>query len=680
MDEATNSASLEQVLNESAGLVWGPSSLLVVSFDQALRVVSCVFAADGQPPRGLFTPGTPLSDLFPDEPLQSIVAPHIAAALIGDSGEVDVAWEDPERLRLRLSFMPRFQGPGRRRGLVLTARNMADVERQARQAEALRGRLTAILDNAADAILLIDQHGVIQDANEAVSRLFKWPPADLIGRPVSVLMDTPHEESHQTYVERYLQTGVSGILNVGPRKLPARRRGGDRVWIELSVGEAWIAGERTFVGVCRDIDDRLVQEDALRRANAALEDTVFDLRRVTADLESQKRRSEDLVRAAEAARQRAVDANEAKSRFLATVSHELRTPLNGVLAVADLLAAQPLPPGAGGLVDIIRQSGQDLLGLLNEVLDLSQVEAGALTIAAEPFAPKELLRSTAAIWKPAAEAKGIDFQVALGDLPAVAIGDAGRLRQVISNLLNNAIKFTDRGQVRLSARAVEHGGALTLTIVVSDTGPSIETFMRGRIFEPFSKGRSGEMRRHDDAGLGLAISREIIGLMRGSIFADENPGGGARIVVELDLPTSNMDAIAPQAAPPRADLGGMWRVLVAEDHPVNRQVMGLLLSELGLDCVMAEDGVAAVAAAEAERFDAILMDIRMPRMDGLAATRAIRAGRGPNAATPVIAVTADAMPGDESSLLAAGIDAILPKPISLEGLAAALEFALSEPA
>jgi PAS domain S-box-containing protein len=678
MDEATNSASLEQVLNESTGLVWGPSSLLVVSFDQSLRVVSCVFAADGQPPRGLFTPGTPLADLFPDAPLQSIVAPHIAAALIGEAGEVDVAWEDPERLRLRLSFLPRFQGPGRRRGHVLTARHMADVERQSRQADALRGRLTAILDNAADAILLIDQQGVIQDANEAVTRLFRWSPADLIGRPVSVLMDTPHEESHQAYVDRYLQTGVSGILNVGPRKLPARRRGGDRVWIELSVGEAWIAGERTFVGVCRDIGDRLVQEEALRRANVALEETVFDLRRVTADLESQKRRSEDLVRAAEAARQRAVDANEAKSRFLATVSHELRTPLNGVLAVADLLAAQPLPPGAGGLVDIIRQSGQDLLGLLNEVLDLSQVEAGALTIAAEPFAPKELLRSTAAIWKPAAEAKGIDFQVALGDLPAVAIGDAGRLRQVVSNLLSNAIKFTDRGQVRLSARAVEHGGALTLTIVVSDTGPSIESSMRGRIFEPFSRGRSREMQRHD-AGLGLAISREIIGLMRGSIFADENPGGGARMVVELDLPTSNMAAIAPQAESPRPDLGGLRKVLVAEDHPVNRQVMGLLLSELGLDCVMTEDGVAAVAAAEAERFDVILMDIRMPRMDGLAATRAIRAGRGPNAATPVIAVTADAMPGDEAPLLAAGIDAILPKPISLEGLAAALEFALSEP-
>lgn len=349
-----------------------------------------------------------------------------------------------------------------------------------------------------------------------------------------------------------------------------------------------------------------------------------------------------------------------------------------MLAVADLLTAQELPPGTDDLVEIIKRSGRDLLGLLNEVLDLSRVEAGALIIAAEPFAPTELFRSAASIWKPAADSKGLELQLDLGDLPDAAIGDAGRLRQVISSLLNNAIRVTDRGHVRLSARAVDHGGSLTLTIVVSDTGPSIEASMRGRVFEPFARSRDGTMRRNDDSGLGLAISQEIIGLMRGSIFADENPGGGGRVMVEVDLPTVNAAEIKHPPEDLRADLGGFGKVLVAEDHPVNRQVMGLLLSELGVACVMTEDGVAAVAAADAEQFDAILMDIRMPRMDGLAATRAIRAGRGLNAATPVIAVTADAMPGDEAAMFRSGIDAVLPKPVSLEGLAAALEAALSQ--
>lgn len=679
MGEAADTAGLEAIFNGSAGLDWAAESVLMISVDQSLRVVSNVFLAAGDAPRCISPPGRTLAELFPADPLQSIVAPHVAAAMAGDAAEVDVAWEDPDALRIRLSFLPRFQGAGRRRGFFITARNVAATERHAREVDASNARLAAILDNAADGVILIDQNGLIQEANGAAAVLFGWSHEQLIGRPVTSLMDSDVQADHQKFIDRYLQTGVSGILNVGPRKLPGRRRDGERVWFELSVGEAWIGGERTFVGVCRDIGERLAQEEALRRSHIALEETVFELKRVSADLERQKQRSEALVRAAEKARQHAEDANDAKSRFLATVSHELRTPLNGVLAITDLLAAQDMPAGASQLIDIIRGSGRDLLGLLNEILDLARIEAGALTMALAPFSPNELLRSTAEVWRPAAKSKGLDLQVTIADLPPALLGDAGRLRQVLSNLLNNAIKFTDRGYVRLEVDALERDGAVALTITVTDSGAGIDPSLRERLFEPFSRGRQDV----SGAGLGLSICREIVGLMRGAIFAEPNPDGGARMIVEIELPIAQPTAAgdAPRSntqAPAILEAAPSLRVLVAEDHPTNRQVIALLLDQLGADYRMAEDGEQAVKAAAAEPFDLILMDVRMPRMDGLAATRAIRTGGGPNAHSPVIAVTADAMPGDASGIMAAGVDAILPKPITLSGLAASMDAALRQ--
>lgn len=341
-----------------------------------------------------------------------------------------------------------------------------------------------------------------------------------------------------------------------------------------------------------------------------------------------------------------------------------------MLAVADVLVAHDLPPRTRELAEIIVRSGRDLLELLNELLDFSRIESGALAIRSEPFSLGALLRSVDEVWRVAAATKGLEFVLANGASIEELVGDEARLRQVLSNLLNNAVKFTAAGRVTLDVQAwAAAPGFAALRFTVSDTGPGLDDAARERLFQPFASGLSEGAREGAGAGLGLAICRELIGLMRGSIRCEQAASGGAAFVVELELPLAERDGCdAGQNDGASLELPPL-RVLVAEDHPVNRRVIGLLLDQLGADYLTVEDGAQAVAAAAAERFDAILMDVRMPVMDGLEATRAIRAA---GSRTPVIAVTADATVEQEAAMREAGMDGILPKPISLSGLVEAL--------
>jgi CheY-like chemotaxis protein len=344
------------------------------------------------------------------------------------------------------------------------------------------------------------------------------------------------------------------------------------------------------------------------------------------------------------------------------------------LAVADLLAARELPTDARQLAEIIRRSGRELVDLVDDVLDLSRIEAGALDIAAEPFAPAALMGALAEVWRIAAQAKGLTLEARFDDLPPWMIGDRVRLGQILANVISNAIKYTARGGVTLTARsAPQPSGLQRLTLQVADTGPGIDAGLAARLFKPFARGVAEHSRRETGTGLGLAISRELISLMGGEIVARNGEAGGTEVVVTLDLPLTDPPASlgCAEEAPP-AGLERPLRVLVAEDHEVNRRIIGLLLDQLGCSYAMACDGEEAVAAARASAFDVVLMDVRMPRMDGLEATRAIRAGQGPCAATPIIAVTADAMAASDPEIVDAGVSGVLTKPVTLPALAAAL--------
>ncbi|MDO8900187.1 MAG: ATP-binding protein, partial [Phenylobacterium sp.] len=591
-------------------------TFMVLDFDPALKFIGGACALpDGAAGSAPCRAGASLRNLFSASDLERL-SPLVSAALEGRSGALRMTLGLGDQHRaLKLAVLPRCQGDGAGpAGVVLTIEDVTPRVEGLAKLKALEDRLRAILSHAADAVIVIDTEGRIELANAAAERLTGWSAEELVGGPITALMDEPFRSSHQGQIERYLEHGTSGILNVGPRPFPLLRRDGQTLPIELSVGEAFIAGERKFIGVCRDIRQRLEKDEALRAANAELRNKIGELQTLSQGLETQKHALERLAADNATARAEAERANQAKSRFLATMSHELRTPLNGILAVSEALARRDLAPADKALVDIIGSSGQGLLSILNEILDLSRVESGQMQIEPQAFSPREAVQAVAEVWRFAAEAKGLQLQVQTRGLAPWRLGDPQRLRQVLSNLINNAIKFTDRGVITLKARPVGRTGGLRFEVI--DSGPGVDPADRERLFQPFVQADSERTRRHGGAGLGLAICKELVGLMGGRIWVEPAPGGGACFVIEMPLPLAP-EALDPAEhkapAEPKAKAETFDpHILVAEDHPLNRLVASIILEEAGLRFDFVEDGAAAVEAVTRGGYDLVLMDVNMP--------------------------------------------------------------------
>ena len=369
------------------------------------------------------------------------------------------------------------------------------------------------------------------------------------------------------------------------------------------------------------------------------------------------------------ARDAAEAANRAKSEFLANMSHEIRTPLNGVMGVASALAQTSLTEAQAEMVDLIETSGQTLEAILADVLDLARVEAGRLELKVEPFDLGDCLTSAAALFRPAVEGKGLGFDVDIAPAAeGVFVGDAVRIRQVISNLLSNAVKFTSTGRLGLKASALDEAGDRTrLTLTVSDTGIGFLPEVKARLFERFQQADGSITRRYGGTGLGLAISRALAEAMGGDLQAESTPGEGATFTFTLRLERADQSLAAAPVTPATLSLGERApRVLLAEDHAINRKVVELLLGPVGVDLVTVENGAEAVDAAAAGAFDLILMDMQMPVMDGLTAIRAIRQQERDRRAspTPIWGLSANALPEHIAASMAAGADGHLTKPIS----------------
>jgi len=379
-----------------------------------------------------------------------------------------------------------------------------------------------------------------------------------------------------------------------------------------------------------------------------------------------------LIEELEAARDKANAANDAKSNFLGIISHELRTPMNGVLGAAQLLSATRLENTQREYLSIIRNSGDNLLSLLNDILDMTKIEAGKMTFEIVDVSVEDLHRRVTGPFQAQAEAKGLMFEATYeGDIPATVRGDPLRVCQVIHNLLSNAVKFTDTGTVAYTVRGKRLADRrVAFEFAVTDSGTGISAADLERLFQPFTQVDASSTRRFGGTGLGLTISRRMANIMGGDITVTSELGKGSTFIFAVEAEV--VEWAAPKAVEEitaEVEDGRQMSVLIVEDHPVNRMILEAWMSSAGHVSTAAENGQLALDACAEQPFDLIIMDVNMPVMDGLTATRHIRDGAGINAGTPIVVLSASARSEDHAAGLEAGADAYLNKPIDFAALA-----------
>jgi signal transduction histidine kinase/DNA-binding response OmpR family regulator len=544
------------------------------------------------------------------------------------------------------------------------------AERARTEAAAARGDvertrevLQTVLDNMSDGIVLFDKDLRLRFINHQLVKFQRYPAeVARAGTSVHELLRFQAERGDfgpPDDVERIVQEWAALVLKPGGNSYERRTSSGRDV--EFTFKQLDGGG---LLALSRDISELKKREGALAAAKEAAE-TARD--------------------AAERARAEAEAANHAKSTFLATMSHEIRTPMNGVLGMVEVLERQGLNEAQRRTVSTIRDSGKALLHIIDDVLDFSKIEAGRLELEATPFLLSGLVHAVVDTFRPQALAKGLvlDAQIDAGSQDAL-IGDPTRVRQILVNLLSNAIKFTDRGSVWVRVGTAPLGDGRTCAMLtVTDTGIGLGEEQLARLFRPFVQADSSTTREFGGTGLGLSIVRRLAQVMGGDVTAESKPGAGSTFTVTLTLqaapagsPLKTLVRPAARASVNVAAVRGAGpRVLVVDDHPVNREVLVLQLALLGIAADSAANGVEALAAWAPGRYAAVLADIHMPRMDGHELARQLRAAEADRGGsrTPIVAVTANAMKGEEEHCLASGMDAYLAKPVSVERLRATLE-------
>jgi PAS domain S-box-containing protein len=563
---------------------------------------------------------------------------------------------------------------GRAIRLVGTCRDITEAKERERElfaakkelAEAYRGVehartiMQTVLDNMNDGVLLFDSDFRLQFFNAQLVAMQGYP-ADVCRTGVSGHQLLRFQAARGDFGPTDDPDGAAReraalLLGNGGTRYKRHTSGGRELEFNFKV-----LADGGLLAICRDITDLREREVALASAKVAAESARDRAERARAEAEA---------------------ANQAKSTFLATMSHEIRTPMNGVLGMIEVLERQGLDAAQRRSVVVMRESAISLLGIIDDVLDFSKIEAGRLELEETAFSLTGLVEGAASAFRQQASSKGVllDVEIAAGSNDAV-IGDPMRMRQILVNLIANAVKFTERGRIVIrAATEPRDGGDVGLALSVADTGLGLSEAERRRLFHPFAQADSSTTRRFGGTGLGLSIVRRLAELMHGDVAVASEPGRGSTFTVSLILRAAPADSplnttlreaarTARPAGQPRP------RVLVADDHPVNREVLVRQLDLLGVAADTVNDGVSALEAWAAGRYAAVLVDVHMPRMDGHEFARRLRAaeaGRG-DARTPVVAVTANAMKGEEEKCLAAGMDAYLAKPVRMGLLATTLQ-------
>ncbi len=515
---------------------------------------------------------------------------------------------------------------------VLVSRRMLA---QARQVETEKQKYQTLFETNSDAVVILEDKG-FTDCNPATLSMFGMDSVDTflrtpisqLGTPVQANGKTAHD--HASLAIREARSEGHAVMDWQGRRLD-----GSVFPAEIALHAMQLEGKPVIQAIMRDVSER-------RAAEAAKE----------------------------AAREAALQMAHAKSEFIANVSHEIRTPMHGILGMSGLLLKTALDGRQREYVSTLKSSAENLLTIINDILDFSKIEAGKLALEEIAFSPADLVQGVAALFQARALEKNLQLTLSLpDDPPAALLGDPTRIRQILLNLVDNAIKFTDQGEVELRARFEPDEDGIGCQFRVCDSGIGMNEETQSRLFQAFSQADSSTTRRYGGTGLGLAVSSQLAELMGGQLTVVSESGKGSTFTLSLLLPPSTLP-LAELPAPPVIQLQG--HILVVEDHPVNQKVLAHQLREMGLHYALATSGKQALDLLAKDDFDLVLMDWQMPEMDGLEATRQIRQLPTAVRHIPVIALTANASAGFREACLAAGANDYLSKPYTEPALAALL--------
>jgi two-component system sensor histidine kinase EvgS len=533
-------------------------------------------------------------------------------------------------------------------GAVLVFR---DVSEEYATQKALRDSAThirTILNNMADGIITIDEHGLVETVNPAAERIFEYSADELIGQNIKMLMPQPYHDEHDGYLQRYLATGEAHIIQ-RVREVHGLRKKGEVFPLDLKVSEMWLDGGRRFIGIVRDITERKETEALLQQA-----------------------------------KEKAEFANRAKDSFLATMSHEIRTPLSGLLGMLELLALMPLDKEQRKTLQSARDSGHSLLRILSDILDWSKIEAGKLGLSIQATSITQLLQDVVNTYAHVASAKKLILQPEVDERIGQAhLVDSLRLSQILNNLVSNAIKFTPAGSVQIRAELLEQSdGVEKIRFSVQDTGIGLDQAQKARLFQLYTQGTANTARMYGGTGLGLAICKRLAEMMDARLDVESEPGKGSTFSLTLAMPLTESkqiqqlseEATGPDLKPLVADMADAPVVLAVDDHPVNLALLTRQIELLGLRVEAAQDGESALAIWQSRNIEMIITDCHMPNMDGYELARTVRNTelREARPRTPIIACTANALGEENERCRAAGMDDVMVKPTSLHTLRAML--------